>query len=152
MYFCFRGGSYCVFSLDKMAESNKLIQVTPMTNYNHKFKKNLIADWIGRNLSAAIRGGVKTNLSPKAFITASVLVTSLAISPISHAGIPTNGQPIFINGVDETFSDSNASSAVSAKSIIFCKAALSSSDISRVFITVSANSLLNSPLASIRSG
>ena len=118
MYFCLGGGNYCVFSLDKIRSSNKLFQVTPMTNYNHKFKKNMIADWIGHNLSTALRGGVKNNLSPKAFITASVLVTSLAISPISHAEIQNNGQPIFINGiyedggyvaVDEKFSDSNAS-------------------------------------------
>lgn len=59
MYFCLGGGNYCVFSLDKIRSLNKLFQVTPMTNYNHKFKKNLIADWIGRNLSSALRGGGK---------------------------------------------------------------------------------------------
>ena len=89
-----------------------------MTNYNHQFKKNLIAECIGRDLSIALRGGGKTNLSPKAFIATSVLVTSLAVSPISHAEIENNGKPIFVNGiyedsgyvgVDEKFSDSNAS-------------------------------------------
>ena len=67
-----------------------------MTNYNNKFKKNLIADWIGRDLSAALRRGVKTNLSPKAFIAASVFASSLALSPIAYAEIENNGQPIVV--------------------------------------------------------
>lgn len=44
-------------------------------------------------------GGVKTNLSPKAFIAASVLATSIATSPISHAAIENNGQPISVTQV-----------------------------------------------------
>ena len=88
-----------------------------MSKHTFEFKKNSIADWIGRDLSVALRG-VKSNSSPKAFIAASAFVTFLAVSPISHAKIENNGQPIFINGiyedggyvgVDEKFSDSNAS-------------------------------------------
>ena len=56
-----------------------------MTNYNHKFKKNLIADWIVHDLSAAIREGVKTNSFPKAFVAASAIAASLAISPLTLA-------------------------------------------------------------------
>lgn len=89
-----------------------------MSKHTFEFKKNSIADWIGRDLSVALRGGVKSNSSPKAFIAASAFVTFLAVSPISHAKIENNGQPIFINGiyedggyvgVYEKFSDSNAS-------------------------------------------
>ena len=89
-----------------------------MSKHTFEFKKNSIADWIGRDLSVALRGRVKSNSSPKAFIAASAFVAFLAVSPISHAKIENNGQPIFINGiyedggyvgVDEKFSDSNAS-------------------------------------------
>lgn len=89
-----------------------------MSKHTFEFKKNSIADWIGRDLSVALRGGVKSNSSPKAFIAASAFVTFLAVSPISHAEIENNGQPIFINGiyedggyvgVYEKFSDSKAS-------------------------------------------
>lgn len=89
-----------------------------MSKHTFEFKKNSIADWIGRDLSVALRGGVKSNSSPKAFIAASAFVTFLAVSPISHAKIENNGQPIFINGiyedggyvgVYEEFSDPNAS-------------------------------------------
>ena len=69
-----------------------------MSKHTFEFKKNSIADWIGRDLSVALRGRVKSNSSPKAFIAASAFVTFLAVSPISHAKIENNGQPIFING------------------------------------------------------
>ena len=69
-----------------------------MTNYNHKFKKNLIADWIGRDLSAAIRGEVKTNLSAKTFVLSTVLASSLAFPALSQAGINLDGNPIEITG------------------------------------------------------
>lgn len=72
-----------------------------MSKHTFEFKKNSIADWIGRDLSVALRGGVKSNSSPKAFIAASAFVTFLAVSPISHAKIENNGQPIFINGIYE---------------------------------------------------
>ena len=63
-----------------------------MTNYYHKFKKNLIADGIGRDLSSALREGGKSNLSPKAFMAASAIAASLAISPLTLASETIIGQ------------------------------------------------------------
>lgn len=78
-----------------------------MTNYNHKFKKNLIADWIGRDLSAALRGGVKTNYLPKAFIAASALATSLAFSSTAFAQVVNDGKPIYVHETELSYNNPN---------------------------------------------
>ena len=54
-----------------------------MTNYNHKFKKNLIADWIGRDLSAALRRGVVRKINPQNFCTKSVNSQKSLLNPLT---------------------------------------------------------------------
>lgn len=68
-----------------------------MTNYNYKFKKNLIADWIGRDLSAAIRGGVVDSISAKNVLAASLLAISIAVPSVSIAQTAINKEPIFVS-------------------------------------------------------
>lgn len=82
-----------------------------MTNYNHKFKKNLIADWIGRDLSAAVRGGVGRKLSKESLLVFPLITASLVVSTFANAQTVSNLQPIvvdreiyeFINSPDEVF-------------------------------------------------